>query len=180
MAARPAADLESVWSVIMQDDPAAVPEASGWIASVLTQYADIFPFVGVLVVLMILDVLTGIIAAAVAREIDSTFSFIGALKKAQMLLMVAAGLVFERIYPDIPWGRMVAGLLSISEMISIVENAAKAGLPIPAELKNTLRRLKSSENESSKLVVKVESKDPEGVVSSAAPSNRPPETWKHP
>jgi toxin secretion/phage lysis holin len=120
-----------------------------WLTVNAGQYVAAFPFVGILVLLMILDVLTGIIAASINREIDSNFSFKGALKKAQMLLMVAAGLVFELLYPDVPWGRLIAGLLCLGEMISIVENAGKAGLPIPVQLKETLKRLRTAEKDES-------------------------------
>jgi toxin secretion/phage lysis holin len=120
-----------------------------WTTQLISDYIQAFPFIGILILLMMLDIASGIIAAAINREIDSNFSFKGALKKAQMLLMVAAGLVFEMIYPDVPWGRIIAGLLSLGEMISITENAGKAGLPIPVQLKETLKRLRSAEKEDS-------------------------------
>lgn len=104
--------------------------------------ADIIPIVWLLVALMILDVLTGVIAAFISKEVDSNISFIGVSKKIQMLIFVAAGLVFERFHPGMPWGKLIAGLLSLTEMISITENASKSGLPIPSQLKDALKRLK--------------------------------------
>lgn len=144
-----ATESESVKSLKDLIDKTATshgPQLS-WISQVVSDWIKQFPFVGILVLLMLLDVLTGYIAAAVHRDVDSSVSFRGALKKAQMLLMVAAGMVFELLYPDVPWGRIIAGLLCLGEMASIIENADKAGIPIPAQLKETMRRLRSAEKE---------------------------------
>lgn len=138
--------VESLKELIDKASANHGPQLS-WLSQVVSDWVKQFPFVGILVLLMILDVMTGYIAAAVHRDIDSSVSFRGALKKAQMLLMVAAGMVFELLYPDVPWGRIIAGLLCLGEMASIIENADKAGIPIPAQLKETMRRLRSAEKE---------------------------------
>lgn len=121
-----------------------------WIGEVLKQP----PLIGILLVLMILDVITGLVAAAINKEVDSSFSYKGMLKKGQMLLMVAAGMMFEFLYPDVPWGKIIAGLLCLSEMISITENASRAGVPLPLQLKETLKRLRT-EKEDTKFNVQV-------------------------
>lgn len=133
------------------------PEANPLIPPDVIEGLSRLPFFGrmiepsivhVLIALMLLDVLTGYIAAAIHKQIDSTCSYSGMLKKCQMLLIVAAGIVFEFLYPDVPWGRIIAGLLCISEMTSIVENAGAAGVYLPPQLKDTLRRLRAAEKES--------------------------------
>lgn len=115
-----------------------------WLTQLLADYMNVFPFIGVLIMLMLLDIATGLVAAMIKGEINSICSFKGVWKKVQMLLLVASGLVFEVLYPDIPWGKVIAGMFSLGEMISILENAGRAGIPIPNSLKETLARLKSS------------------------------------
>lgn len=125
-------------------DPAGLEE---WLRNMATQHAGMMPIVYLLVALMILDVITGVIAAFISKEVDSNISFIGISKKVQMIIFVAAGLVFEQFHPGMPWGKLIAGLLSLTEMISITENASKSGLPIPSQLKDALKRLKESPKE---------------------------------
>lgn len=122
-------------------------EAHGPQLNIILEWFNKVPFVWILILLMFLDVLTGYIAAAAHKEVDSEISYKGALKKAQMLLIVAAGMVFEMVYGDIPWGRIIAGFLSLGEMASIIENADKAGVPIPHQLKETMKRLRSAEKD---------------------------------
>lgn len=118
-----------------------------WFTHQLGELAKSPPLIGILICLMLLDIVSGFIAATIHKEVDSSCSYKGMLKKGQMLLMVAAGMMFEFIYPDVPWGRIIAFFMCISEMISIVENAGKAGVPLPVQLKETLRRLRQSEKE---------------------------------
>lgn len=112
----------------------------------------------VLVGLMFLDILTGFIAAWINRDVDSSYSYRGMLKKAQMLLMVAAAMMFEFIYPDIPWAKIIAGFLCLTELISIVENMGRSGIPLPKQLKDTLKKLRENDETATtaKLEVKVE------------------------
>lgn len=100
------------------------------------------PIVIALLFLMLIDIITGILAAWITKEIDSAYSYRGVLKKAQMLLMVAASMMFEFIYPDIPWSKIVAGFICLTEIISITENVGKSGVPLPKQLKETLKRLR--------------------------------------
>lgn len=129
---------------LMNDLRAPSEQEVHWFTQILADGANMFPFVGVLVILMLLDILTGLVAAMSEGKVNSNCSFRGIWKKVQMLLLVASGLVFEVLYPDIPWGKVIAGLFSVTEMISIIENAGRAGLPIPIALKETLSRLKEA------------------------------------
>lgn len=126
-----------------------------WITKSLSDFAEAFPFVGILAGLMLLDIATGIVAAIIKGEVNSSCSFRGAFKKVQMLLLVAAGLTFEFLYPEVPWGRMIAALFSLGEMISIIENAGRAGVPIPDQLRETLSRLKSTQAEAPTVRIEV-------------------------
>src|SRR5689334_13982665 len=127
---------------------AAVPNGidlsnHSWLSELITSFMDTTPIIGILVILMFLDVVTGYFAAGISGEIDSTISYKGAMKKAQMLLAVAAGTVFERIQPGVPWGKIIASLAALGEMWSIMENMAKSGVPMPQALRETLVRLRA-------------------------------------
>lgn len=98
--------------------------------------------------LMVVDFITGIAAAACAtKTINSNTGFRGIVKKSIMLLLVAAAWISAAILPvEIPLGGMVAGAFCINELISIVENAARAGISIPKPLAEALEKLKASQN----------------------------------
>ena len=126
-------------------------EHTEWLNELINSFMANTSIVGILVLLMFLDVVTGYIAAGIAKEIDSTISYRGAMRKAQMLLMVAAGILFERVQPGLAWGKLIALLACLGEMTSILENAAKSGIPMPQLLKDTLRRLRASEAKSNEI-----------------------------
>ena len=106
-----------------------------------------------LVTAMVLDYLTGIIAAVLYKRrhpksrkgLDSRVGAIGILKKVLILTVVAfAHLVdnavaFDGIEAAVTW--FYIG----KEGLSIIENAAKAGTPMPRKLLSVLEQLSSEQ-----------------------------------
>jgi toxin secretion/phage lysis holin len=94
----------------------------------------------VLVIAMVLDYISGVIAAAYNKELSSKVGFRGILKKLMMVILVALAVCLDAILQmGEPWIRTV--LISwfiINEAISILENAATGGLLVPAFLKDLL------------------------------------------
>jgi toxin secretion/phage lysis holin len=107
---------------------------TGWVAAL--------PMLGILILLMGLDVLTGLIAACITRQLSSSASWVGMLKKVMMLALIAAGVCMEQLYGEVPWSHLVSMLFCVTELISITENAAKAGIPLPRQLTDFLLKLK--------------------------------------
>lgn len=118
-----------------------------WITEIILGYINQFPWIGVLILLMLLDVATGIIAAAINKTVSSEFSQRGILKKVQMIILVGVGMIFEIVHPELPWGKLIAMLFIANEMISITENAGRAGLPLPKQLLDILAKSKEHEAE---------------------------------
>jgi toxin secretion/phage lysis holin len=110
----------------------------------------------VLMVMMIIDYLSGMSAAGVHGDLSSRVGAKGIVKKVgYMALIVVAMGVDYLIYSGITaanievgynmwFGLLVAVWLIINEMISILENLSKLGVPIPDFLTKIIKRLKNS------------------------------------
>ena len=95
--------------------------------------------VRVLVLLMALDIVTGLAAAFAARAIDSRTGWRGISRKVVTLGIVGAAAVIDP-HVSVPLTQIVAGFYAASELTSLAENAALAGVPIPRVLREALRQ----------------------------------------
>jgi len=101
-----------------------------------------------LLVLMALDIASGLVAGYVTRSLSSDISWRGMAKKSLVLLLVAACGVLERTWKlEVPLTAGVVGFYLIHELISIVENTARAGLPLPKTLSSALGKLRAKTEE---------------------------------
>lgn len=110
----------------------------------------------VLLVMMVIDYLSGMAAAWAQNTLSSKIGAKGIVKKVgyMALIVVAMGvdyLIYTGIAAaDIPlgynmwFGLLVAVWLIINEMISILENLSRLGVPIPEFLTKIIKRLKTS------------------------------------
>ena len=92
-----------------------------------------------LLILMVIDYITGISAACINpnMKLDSGKCGTGALKKVVILLLISATYRIDLIGQTM--AKDVVMLFFIGrEGLSILENAANCGLPIPQKLKGTL------------------------------------------
>ena len=96
-----------------------------------------------LVVAMLIDYVSGVIAAYInpALSLNSQRGFRGILKKIMILLLVSLGHMLDTAMHQQIICIAVTYFFLGNEGLSIVENAAKAGVPIPARLKETLEQL---------------------------------------
>lgn len=104
--------------------------------------------VQVLVGLMVLDILSGLLAAYVARQWSSKTSFRGMAKKAIVLALVGAAAWLEPAV-GVPLASAVAGFYVVHELLSILENATMAGLPVPDVLRDALARIPGGKGQAS-------------------------------
>jgi toxin secretion/phage lysis holin len=102
-----------------------------------------------LVVMVSIDYLTGLIAAAINGKLDSTVGWKGILKKVLVFLIVAVAATVDKttgVTGNVL--RSAACLFYIgNEGISIVENLGRAGVRIPAQLKNLFARLRAENDD---------------------------------
>lgn len=112
-----------------------------WLAWFHSQY----PFVGLLLLMMMIDVGTGLFAAFAEKTLSSSTSWIGMCKKVIMLMAVGMGTAIEPYSGGLPLGRLVAMFYTFTEGLSILENMARCGVPIPNQLREVLEKLGSNQ-----------------------------------
>lgn len=112
------------------------------------------PMMTLLIGFMTIDIITGFCAAWIKKEVSSKTSYNGMLKKFSMLSMVAAGALMEQLLESqgasMPMAKVVAGFLCLTEAVSITENAARAGVPMPQAWIETLVRLQGKNEQTHK------------------------------
>ncbi len=91
--------------------------------------------------LMTIDYVTGVLSAIKTKTLSSETGFLGLLKKVGMLSIVALA-HFIGDYSGIPDVRsLVIGFYIANEGISILENTASLGVPMPEKLVAILKQL---------------------------------------
>lgn len=97
-----------------------------------------------LVIFTITDYITGVFCAINERTLSSSIGFKGIMQKVLIFLLVAiANIVDARIIGEDKLLRTAVIFFYLSnEGISILENAARLGLPIPDKLRDILQQLR--------------------------------------
>ncbi len=96
-----------------------------------------------LIYAMVIDYISGVLAAYVNPDmaLDSHRGFQGICKKLMILLLVSLAHFMDNAMGQQLICVAVTWFFLGNEGLSILENAGKAGVPIPAKLKNTLKQL---------------------------------------
>lgn len=99
-----------------------------------------------LLVLMTMDLITGISAAYVCGEmIESRRAFKSALKLGVYCILVAsAHLADVAVFGGLHIQEGMIAFLALTELVSLLENAGKMGYGVPRRLLNQLRTLRDS------------------------------------
>lgn len=112
------------------------------IGAILATFIDSIPLmVWVLVGLMAADVVTGLLAAYINQELSSNRTFRGIAKKTTILILVAVAAIVQTQALGVPLTEVVAGSFAVHELLSVLENAAKAGVQVPESLRNALLKV---------------------------------------
>ena len=96
---------------------------------------------GTLLLMMTLDVLSGLLAAGQNGGISSSISGKGMRRKAMELIFVLIGASLERFVGNTPVAETITIGFCLAELLSIVENADKLGLPMPTPLRRVMAAL---------------------------------------
>lgn len=98
-----------------------------------------------LIIIMIIDYMSGVIANRI--NLDSKIGFRGIAKKVMILALVAVGAQVDKTMGTDGYicRTLVTMFYIANESLSIVENSAKIGLPVPQKLIDCLEQLKGNE-----------------------------------
>ena len=104
-----------------------------------------------LLILMVIDYITGISAAYINpnMKLDSGKCRMGALKKVIILLVIATVYRIDLIGHTMAKDVVLLFFIG-TEGLSILENAANCGLPVPEKIKNTLAQFTGAQDTSKK------------------------------
>ena len=97
--------------------------------------------------LMLLDFATGLIVGYKMQNLNSKRAFKGLRKKLLILVILCGASLMHRLVPNLGFRTLVGIFYCATELLSITENAAKAGVPIPKKLKKALEQLKEEDKE---------------------------------
>lgn len=105
-----------------------------------------------LIVFAAVDYATGVLAAIIKKKLNSRVGFKGIAKKVLMFLIVGiANIVDVRLIQTGSAFRTATIIFYLAnEGVSLLENSARCGLPIPKKLKDILTQLHESEKETEK------------------------------
>ncbi len=109
-------------------------------------------FLYALIMFVAIDYLTGLMAAYVQKKISSEVGFRGICRKVAIFCLVGVGHVLDTqvIQNGSVLRTAVIFFYLSNEGISIIENIAIIGLPVPKKLKDVLEQLRDDEMEGEK------------------------------
>lgn len=132
--------MKDVWNVV-QVVFAAVGGGIGWF------FGELDGFFYALLAFVVIDYLTGVMCAIADRSLSSEVGFRGIFRKVLIFVMVGAGHILDaQVVGSGDALRTAVIFFYISnEGVSLLENAAHIGLPVPEKLKDVLAQLHDRE-----------------------------------
>ena len=103
-----------------------------------------------LLIVIVIDYITGVISAIYNKKLNSTIGLKGILKKFSYLIIVSLSVILDRIVGDTGAIRTIVIYFFVAnDGISIVENIGKMGVPLPKKLTEVLEQLRNKGDEES-------------------------------
>ena len=128
-----------------------IDSIAGAVGAVLGfMYGEVSGLFWALVAFMATDYITGVVVAAINKQLSSEVGFRGLAKKLMILVFVSLGHIADMyVLGGTPVAMSAVMLFYIAnEGLSIIENAGNLGLPVPKKLKDIMVQLKKeSESE---------------------------------
>ena len=123
------------------DNPLMHQNLDDMLTTFLFTMLESFPFISVMFFLMIADVVIGIIAAVLMKQLSSNISWKGIGRKCITIVVVGICAVIGKV-AKMPLAEMAAFGFCSTELISIMENCARAGVPFPDFVISILKKLR--------------------------------------
>ena len=96
-----------------------------------------------LLIMIIIDYLTGVLSAIYNKKVNSKIGFKGIIKKFSYLFIIALSVIIDNVLGQTGTIRtLVIYFFVANDGISILENVAEMGVPLPQKLIDTLEQLK--------------------------------------
>lgn len=128
-----------------------IDSIAGAVGAVLGfMYGEVTGLFWALIAFMALDYISGVIVAIIEKRLSSEVGFRGLAKKFLILVFVAVGHIADTYILGGTPAAMSAVMLfyMANEGISIIENAAALGLPVPKKLTSIMEQIRNkSESE---------------------------------
>ena len=101
----------------------------------------------VLISFMVLDYATGLLRAWINKEVSSDIGLKGIARKCVIFVVLIVAVMLDRLLNTGTWvfRTLVCYFYIANEGISLLENCAGLGLPIPEKIKDALIQLKDGE-----------------------------------
>lgn len=127
-----------------------IDSIAGVVGAVLGfMYGEVTGLFWALIAFMALDYITGVVVAAINKQLSSEVGFRGLAKKLMILVFVSLGHIADMyVLGGTPVAMSAVMLFYIAnEGLSIIENAGNLGLPVPKKLKDIMVQLKKEREE---------------------------------
>ncbi len=134
-----------VYSPLIADGIPPMPIEIDSIVRSIAWFHRNYPIVGLFFITSGADILFGLFAACKTKTLSSTISQSGMIRKAIQILWVGLAGSLEPYSGGMPMSGMVAMCFIITNMISITENSARGGVPVPKPILELLIRLRNNE-----------------------------------
>ena len=128
--------IDIIWAKIQM----AITAIGGWIGYFV---GGVDGLMTALLIFMVLDYITGLMCAIADKQLSSAVGFKGVCKKVLILMLVGVAHIVDLHVVGTGSalrGAVICFYLS-NEGLSLLENAAHLGLPIPEKLKSVLAQL---------------------------------------
>ena len=96
----------------------------------------------ILVLFVVLDYITGLLAAYFEKRLDSNTGFKGIARKVLLFIPIAVGYGLDNLIGQEVFRSLAIWFYLANEGLSLLENLAKCGVPIPDALRDALQQLK--------------------------------------
>ncbi|NFE93722.1 phage holin family protein [Clostridium botulinum] len=102
---------------------------------------------GILIVFMVFDYGTGVLRGYIKKELSSDIGLHGIARKAVIFIVLIVAVCLDRLINSGNWifRTLVAYFYIANEGLSLLENCAALGAPIPVQLLDALAQLKEGE-----------------------------------
>lgn len=127
-----------------------IDSIAGAVGAVLGfMYGEVTGLFWALIAFMALDYITGVVVAAINKQLSSEVGFRGLAKKLMILVFVSLGHIADMyVLGGTPVAMSAVMLFYIAnEGLSIIENAGNLGLPVSKKLKDIMVQLKKESEE---------------------------------